>query len=113
MKEAEKRNGVSRGFFLESCHDRALDERALQATLPFFTHVILLDRAFAHCPRFPTAAPLLIEKKEGGRGIEIEKNNRGRGIEKKEGGRGIEKKEGGRGKPKKSNKSFCLQVFFI
>ncbi|KAH0446802.1 hypothetical protein IEQ34_024364 [Dendrobium chrysotoxum] len=50
-------NGVSRGFFLESCHDRALDERALQAALPFFTHAILLDRAFAHCPRFPTAAP--------------------------------------------------------
>ena len=23
----------------------------------FFTHAILLDRAFAHCPRFPTAAP--------------------------------------------------------
>ncbi|GJW31177.1 hypothetical protein Tco_0051209 [Tanacetum coccineum] len=50
-------HGVSRGFFLESCHDRALDERALQAALPFFTHAILLDRAFAHCPRFPTAAP--------------------------------------------------------
>ena len=29
-------HGVSRGFFLESCHDRALDERALQAALPFF-----------------------------------------------------------------------------
>ena len=26
---------------------RALDERALQAALPFFTHAILLDRAFA------------------------------------------------------------------
>ena len=50
-------HGVSRGFFLESCHDRALNERALQAALPFFTHAILLDRAFAHCPRFPTAAP--------------------------------------------------------
>ena len=50
-------HGVRRGFFLESCHDRALDERALQAALPFFTHAILLDRAFAHCPRFPTAAP--------------------------------------------------------
>lgn len=50
-------HGVSRGFFLESCHDRALDERALQAALPFFTHAILLDRAFAHCPRFPTVAP--------------------------------------------------------
>ena len=50
-------HGVSRGFCLESCHDRALDERALQAALPFFTHAILLDRAFAHCPRFPTAAP--------------------------------------------------------
>ena len=50
-------HGVSRGFFLESCHDRALDESALQAALPFFTHAILLDRAFAHCPRFPTAAP--------------------------------------------------------
>ncbi|TYK06341.1 ATP synthase subunit alpha [Cucumis melo var. makuwa] len=48
---------VSRGIFLESYHDRALEERALQAALPFFTHVILLDRAFAHCPRFPTAAP--------------------------------------------------------
>ncbi|KAA0035297.1 ATP synthase subunit alpha [Cucumis melo var. makuwa] len=23
----------------------------------FFTHAILLDRAFAHCPRFPTTAP--------------------------------------------------------
>ncbi|KAF1869313.1 hypothetical protein Lal_00018406 [Lupinus albus] len=50
-------HGVSRGFFLESCHDRALDERALQAAFPFFTHAILLDRAFAHCPRFPIAAP--------------------------------------------------------
>src|SRR3954468_3395211 len=50
-------HGVSRGFFLESCHDRALDERALQAALPFCTHAILLDQAFAHCPRFPTAAP--------------------------------------------------------
>ena len=29
----------------------------IQAALPFFTHAILLDRAFAHCPRFPTAAP--------------------------------------------------------
>src|SRR3954470_18497177 len=46
--------GTIAGFFLESCHDRALDERALQAALPFFTHAILLDRAFAHCPRFPT-----------------------------------------------------------
>lgn len=50
-------HGVSRGFFLESCHDCALDERALQAEFPFFTHAILLDWAFAHCPRFPTAAP--------------------------------------------------------
>nr|GFA22387.1 hypothetical protein [Tanacetum cinerariifolium] len=50
-------HGVSRGFFLESFHDRALDERALQAALPLFTHAILLDRAFVHCPRFPTAAP--------------------------------------------------------
>ncbi|PPD92383.1 hypothetical protein GOBAR_DD10686 [Gossypium barbadense] len=32
---------------------KELYERAL----PFFTHAILLDRAFAHCPRFPTAAP--------------------------------------------------------
>ena len=37
-------HGVSRGFFFESCHNRALDERALQAALPFlalamfFTH---------------------------------------------------------------------------
>ncbi len=50
-------HGVSRGLFFESCHDRALNKRALQAALPFFTHAILLDRAFAHCPRFPTAAP--------------------------------------------------------
>ncbi|XBI82202.1 hypothetical protein VPH35_090943 [Triticum aestivum] len=50
-------HGVSQGFFLESYHDRALDERALQAALPFFTHAILLDWAFAHCPRFPIAAP--------------------------------------------------------
>ncbi|GJX06949.1 hypothetical protein Tco_0194881 [Tanacetum coccineum] len=50
------RHGLpGRGFFLESCHDRALDERALQAALPFFTYAILLDRAFAHCPRFLTA----------------------------------------------------------
>ncbi|GJU92391.1 hypothetical protein Tco_1304814 [Tanacetum coccineum] len=48
---------VSWGFFLESCHDRVLDERALQAALSFFTHAILLDRAFTHCPRFPTTAP--------------------------------------------------------
>jgi hypothetical protein len=47
---------VSKRFFLMSCHDHALDERALQVALPFFTHMILLDRAFAHCPRFPTAA---------------------------------------------------------
>nr|GEV15398.1 hypothetical protein [Tanacetum cinerariifolium] len=32
-------------------------EDPVQAALPFFTHAILLDRAFAHCPRFPTAAP--------------------------------------------------------
>ncbi|MBA0619534.1 hypothetical protein Godav_028693 [Gossypium davidsonii] len=32
---------------------KELDERAL----PFFTHAILLDCAFAHCPRFPTVAP--------------------------------------------------------
>ena len=50
-------HGVCWGFFLESYHDHALDERALQAALPFFTHAILLDRAFGHCPRFPTAAP--------------------------------------------------------
>ncbi|XBI10051.1 hypothetical protein VPH35_137443 [Triticum aestivum] len=50
-------HGVSRGFFLESCHDRELDESALQAALPFFTRAILLDRAFAHWPRFPTAVP--------------------------------------------------------
>nr|GEX52158.1 hypothetical protein [Tanacetum cinerariifolium] len=25
--------------------------------VPFITHTILLDRAFAYCPRFPTAAP--------------------------------------------------------
>ena len=37
-------HGVSRGFFFESCHNRVLDERALQAALPFlanatfFTH---------------------------------------------------------------------------
>jgi hypothetical protein len=31
---------VSRGFFLESYHDRELDKRALQVALPFFTHVI-------------------------------------------------------------------------
>jgi hypothetical protein len=54
-------HGVSHGFFLESCHDRALDERALQAALPFFTHAILLDRAFTHCPRFPTAAPMGVQ----------------------------------------------------
>jgi len=34
----------------------SFDERALQAALPFFTHVILPDQAFAHCPRFPTGA---------------------------------------------------------
>ncbi|KAG5577068.1 hypothetical protein H5410_057202 [Solanum commersonii] len=28
----------------------AVDKRALQAALPFFTHAILLDRAFTHCP---------------------------------------------------------------
>ena len=50
-------HGVHWGFFLESYHDHALDERALQAALPFFTHAILLDRAFTHCPRFPIAAP--------------------------------------------------------
>nr|AAS98481.1 hypothetical protein [Oryza sativa Japonica Group]AAT93851.1 hypothetical protein [Oryza sativa Japonica Group] len=48
------------GFFLESCHDRALDERALQAALPFFTHAILLDRAFA--AGLVTATPRKIEK---------------------------------------------------
>ncbi|KAK4707072.1 hypothetical protein R3W88_033370 [Solanum pinnatisectum] len=40
-------HGVSRGFFLESFHNRALDERTLQVAFPFFTHAILLDRAFA------------------------------------------------------------------
>jgi hypothetical protein len=28
-------HGVSRGFFLESCHDRALNERALQADVKY------------------------------------------------------------------------------
>ncbi|MBA0670914.1 hypothetical protein Goklo_023880, partial [Gossypium klotzschianum] len=32
---------------------KELYERAL----PFFTHAILLDWAFAYCPRFSTAAP--------------------------------------------------------
>nr|GEW68735.1 hypothetical protein [Tanacetum cinerariifolium] len=49
-------HGVSRAFFLKSCHDRVLDERDLQAALHFFTHAILLDRAFAYCPGVPTAA---------------------------------------------------------
>ena len=47
---------VSRGFLLESCHNRILDDRVLRAKLPFFTHAISLDQAFAHCPKFPTAA---------------------------------------------------------
>lgn len=47
-------HGVSLSFSLKSCHDCALDERALQVALPFFTHAILLDRAFVHCLRFPT-----------------------------------------------------------
>jgi hypothetical protein len=33
-----------------------IDERVLQAKLPFFTHAILLDQACAQCPKFPTAA---------------------------------------------------------
>ena len=36
----------------------AHDERALQLAVPFFTHAILLDRAFAHCPRFLTTTPV-------------------------------------------------------
>ncbi|MBA0861487.1 hypothetical protein Goshw_028329, partial [Gossypium schwendimanii] len=28
-----------------------------EQALPFFTHAILLDWAFTHCPRFPTAVP--------------------------------------------------------
>ncbi|KAH7834546.1 hypothetical protein Vadar_017276 [Vaccinium darrowii] len=47
---------LARGFFLESCLDCSLDDRALQAALPFFSHAILLDWAFAHCPRFTTVA---------------------------------------------------------
>ncbi len=47
---------VSRGFLFEACHNRTFDERTLQAALPFFTHAILSDQAFAHCPRFPTTA---------------------------------------------------------
>ena len=46
-------HGVIRVFFLESFHDRALDERVLQAALPLFNHTILVDQAFAHCSRFP------------------------------------------------------------
>ncbi|KAH0754232.1 hypothetical protein KY290_024502 [Solanum tuberosum] len=80
------------GFFLESYHDRALDERVLQATLPFFTHAILLDRAFAHCLRFPTAAPVGVQavsqsqcaidrsalaKDEGGKRSELHRYSRG------------------------------------
>jgi hypothetical protein len=30
--------------------------KELYDQIAFFTHVILLDQAFAHCPRFPTAA---------------------------------------------------------
>lgn len=42
-------------LFLESYHDRALDE--LQVSLPFFIHAILLDQVFTQCPRFLIAAP--------------------------------------------------------
>ena len=34
-----------------------LNERALQP-IAFFTHLVLLDQACAHCPKFPTAASL-------------------------------------------------------
>ncbi|KAI5007573.1 hypothetical protein ZWY2020_054633 [Hordeum vulgare] len=44
-----------------SYHDRALDEGALQVALPFFTHAILLDRAFAYCLRFPAAPPVWVQ----------------------------------------------------
>ncbi len=49
-------HGVSRGFLFEACHNCTFDERALQDALPFFTHAILPDQAFAHCPRFRTIA---------------------------------------------------------
>jgi hypothetical protein len=48
---------VSQGLFLEPCHERTLDEIVLQAALP----LMLLDRASAHCQRFPIAATVGVQ----------------------------------------------------
>ncbi len=47
---------VARTELARPCHNRKFDERTLQATLPFFTHAILLDQVFTHCPRFSIVA---------------------------------------------------------
>lgn len=44
------------GAYLSNTVIIVFDNRAL--TIVVLTHAILLDQAFAHCPRFPTAASL-------------------------------------------------------
>ena len=46
----------NQGFFLNTVII-FFNKRALQSNDLLFTHEILLDQAFAHCPKFPTAGP--------------------------------------------------------
>ena len=48
----------NQGFFLNTVII-FFNKRALQSNDLLFTHEILLDQAFAHCPRFPTAGPCM------------------------------------------------------
>ena len=50
-------HGVSRGFFLESCHDRALDERALQAGLALLHSRDIAGSGFRPLSKIPHCCP--------------------------------------------------------
>ncbi|KAK8556647.1 hypothetical protein V6N12_003044 [Hibiscus sabdariffa] len=50
-------HGVSRGFFLESCHDRALDERALRAGLALLHSRDIAGSGFRPLSKIPHCCP--------------------------------------------------------
>ncbi|KAK8523636.1 hypothetical protein V6N12_013721 [Hibiscus sabdariffa] len=50
-------HGVSRGFFLESCHDRALDERALRAGLALLHSHDIAGSGFRPLSKIPHCSP--------------------------------------------------------
>ncbi|KAK8971693.1 hypothetical protein V6N11_018873 [Hibiscus sabdariffa] len=50
-------HGVSRGFFLESCHDRTLDERALRAGLALLHSRDIVGSGFRPLSKIPHCCP--------------------------------------------------------